>query len=132
MKITISDVAGSVEVRAEKQFFDKKDPTFDEVFMRLMVALEGFTNQMLESVDVPDPKTFREHLYDMMDDSFGKFLRKCFPEINPAEFDLTAAAVVYAQDQIIQKAEKEGKTYDEMLDEYNEMANRYINEKRLN
>lgn len=132
MKITISDVAGEIEMKAEKQFFDKEAPTFDEIFVRLMTAIEGFTNQMLESVDVPDPKTFREHMYDMMDDSFGKLLRKCFPEIDLGEFDLTAAAVVYAQDQIIQKAEKEGKTYDEMLDEYNELANKYINEKRLN
>lgn len=132
MRIIISDVAGSVEIKAEKQFFDNEEPTFDEIYMRLMIAIEGFTNQMLKSVEVPDPKTFREHMYDMMDDSFGKLLKKVFPEINVGDFDLTAAAVVYAQDQIIQKAEKEGKSYEEMLDEYNEIANKYINEKRLN
>ena len=132
MRITITDIADNVEVRCEKQVFDKEDATFDQVFMRLMVALESVTTHMLDNIEVPDPKAFREHMYDMIDDSFGKLLKKCFPEIDVSQFDLTAAAVVYAQDQIIQKAEAEGKTYEEMLDEYNDLANKYINEKRLN
>ena len=132
MKISISDLNGEVEVRTEKQFFDKEEPTFEQVYMRMMLALEGMTKHMLSSVEVPDPKAFHEHLYDMMDDGFAKFLKRVFPDVDPAQFDLTAAAVVYAQDQIIQKAEKEGKTYEEMLDEYNALANKYINEKRLN
>ena len=132
MRIHITDVGDRIEIRAEKHPFEKEEPTFDEIFMRLMVAIEGFTKKMLSQVDVPDPQTFDEHMYDMMDDSFGKLLKKCFPTVDPGHFDLTAAAIVYAQDQIIEKAEAEGKTYDEMLDEYNELANKYINEKRLN
>ena len=70
-------------------------------------------------------------MYDIVDDGFANLLKKVFPEIDVGEFDLTAAAVVYAQDQIIQKAEKEGKTYKEMLDEYEKVADKYIQEKRL-
>lgn len=132
MKITLTDVSDDLEIRVEKQVFDKKDPTFDEIFIRLLAGVESITSHAINSVEVPDPKTFREHMYDMIDDSFGKLLKRVFPEIDLGKFDLTAAAVVYAQDQIIQKAESEGKTYEEMLDEYNELANKYINEKRLN
>ena len=71
-------------------------------------------------------------MYDVLDDGFSNFLSKVFPEIDVNEFNLSAAAIVYAQDQIIQKAEAEGKTYKEMLAEYEAVADKYIKEKRLN
>ncbi len=133
MKITISDVeSGEVELRVDKQVFDKEEPTFEQIYMRMMVGLEGFTKQFLDEVDVPDKQSFREHMYDMLDGGFSQFFKKVFPEIRLGDFDLTAAAIVKAQDEIIQEAESEGKTYEEILDKYNDIANRYVAEKRMN
>ena len=132
MRIIISDTKdGEVYIEFEKNFNEEKGATFSEVYARLMCALEGTITTILEEADIPDKKAYREHMYDIVDDGFANLLKKVFPEIDVGEFDLTAAAVVYAQDQIIQKAEKEGKTYKEMLDEYEKVADKYIQEKRL-
>lgn len=130
MRIIISDTAeGEVLVEFEKTFNEEQGISFGDIYARFMVGLEGAVRTILKEVPVKDKKAFREHMYDVLDDGFGNFLTKVFPEINVGEFDLTAAAVVYAQDQIIQKAEAEGKTYQEMLDEYEAIADAYVKEK---
>lgn len=133
MRIVISDTdTGEVYIEFQKNLTADETVSFREVYSRLMAALEGSITSILNEVEVPDKTAYREHMYDLLDDGFGNLLKKVFPEIDVGKFDLTAAAVVYAQDQIIQKAEKEGKTYEEMLDEYEAIADRYIAEKRLN
>jgi hypothetical protein len=133
MIITIKDVEnGTVEIKVDKQIFDTEEPNFEQVYMRMMVGLEGITKDFLGKIDAPDPKAFRENFYDILDQGFGQFLKKVFPEIKVGDFDLTAAAIVKAQDEIIQEAESQGKTYEEILDKYNDIANKYVNEKRLN
>lgn len=132
MRIIISDTKdGEVLIEFEKTFNEEKGTTFSEVYSRLMVALEGAIKTVINEVPVKDRAAFKDHLYDIIDDGFGNLLTKVFPEINVNEFNLSAAAMVYAQDQIIAKAEAEGKTYQEMLDEYEAIADRYIAEKRL-
>ena len=133
MRVIITDLQpGEVDIRFEKTLAEEPGISFQDVYARLMVALEGTINSFIEKVPAKDKAKFREYLYDLLDDGFGNLLTKVFPEINVNEFNLSAAAVVYAQDQIIQKAEKEGKTYHEMLDEYEKIADKYIAEKRLN
>ena len=133
MRIIVSDtVDGEVYIEFEKNLAKEEDVTFKEVYARLMVALESIIEIILREAPVTDKTAYREHMYDIIDDGFANLLKKVFPEIDVGKFDLTAAAVVYAQDQIIQKAEKEGKTYEQMLDEYEAIADRYIQEKRLN
>jgi hypothetical protein len=132
MRIIITDTNdGEVLIEFEKTFNEEPGASFRDVYSRLMVALEGAITTILNEADVPDKKAYREHMYDMIDDGFGNLLAKVFPEIDVNEFNLTAAAIVYAQDQIIQKAEAEGKTYQQMLDEYEKIADKYIAEKRL-
>ena len=133
MRIIITDLeSGEVNIQFEKNLNDEKGPTFPEVYARLMAAMEGSVNSFLNNVEVPNKERFRESLFDILDTGFGNFLYKVFPEVNPGEFDLTDAAIVYAQDQIISKAEAEGKTYKEMLEEYEAMADAYIDDKRKN
>ena len=133
MRIIVSDtVDGEVYIEFEKNLAKEEDVTFKEVYSRIMVALESIIEIILREAPVTDKTAYREHMYDIIDDGFANLLKKVFPEIDVGKFDLTAAAVVYAQDQIIQKAEKEGKTYEQMLDEYEAIADRYIQEKRLN
>lgn len=132
MRIIISDTDdGEVYIDFEKSLSADEEITFSSVYARLMVALENAIEIILEEAPVTNRKAYREHMYDIVDDGFGNLLKKVFPEIDVNQFDLTAAAIVYAQDQIIQKAEKEGKTYEEMLDEYEAIADRYVSEKRL-
>lgn len=132
MRIIITDTnEGEVMIEFEKNFNEEKETSFREVYARLMCALEGAITTILEEAPVKDKAAFRSHMYDLIDDGFGNLLDKVFPEIDVNEFNLSAAAIVYAQDQIIQKAEKEGKTYQQMLDEYEKIADKYVQEKRL-
>ena len=131
MRIIISDLSeGEVNIAFEKTLADESGANFQAVYERLMVALESVITEVLDKAPATDKKAFREHFYDILDDGFGRLLQKVFPEIDVNEFNLSAAAVVYAQDQIIQKAAEEGKTYHEMLDEYEAIADKYIQEKR--
>lgn len=132
MRIIITDTDnGEVLIEFEKTFNEEPGAAFGDVYSRLMCALEGAIKTVIRETPVNDRKAFTDHLYDIVDDGFGRLLEKVFPDVNVNEFNLSAAAIVYAQDQIIQKAEKEGKTYQEMLDEYEKVADKYIAEKRL-
>lgn len=132
MRIIISDVEnGEVTIDFQKSFHDEEAATFPAVYSRLMAAMDGTINSFLKTVPASDKDAFRAHLYDILEIGFGNFLKKIFPEINDDEFDLTDAAIVYAQDQIIRKAEAEGKSYREMLKEYEALADSYVEEKRL-
>lgn len=134
MQILITDLdTGELDVSFKRNYnSDEPGVHFQDVYARLMAALEGAVNTLIKEIDVPDKQAFRNHLYDVLDDGFGNFLMKVFPEIDVNEFNLSAAAIVYAQDCIIQKAEAEGKTYAEMLEEYEAIADAYIKEKRMN
>ena len=133
MRIIISDISsGEVDIRFEKTFSEEPGANFQEVYSRLMAALEGAIRELIKTTPASDRKAFESHLYDVLDAGFGNLLTKVFPEIDINQFNLSAAAIVYAQDQIINKAEAEGKTYQEMLDEYEAIADKYIQEKRMN
>lgn len=132
MRIIITDTDnGEVYIEFEKQP-GEEGATFSDVYSRLMVALEGAIRTILKEAPATNKEAYRKHMFDMLDTGFTNLLYKVFPEIDPDEFELSAAAIVYAQDQIIQKAEKEGKSYEEMLNEYEAIAEKYIAEKRLN
>lgn len=132
MRIIISDTdTGEVMIEFEKNLNEEPGASFRDVYARLMCALEGAISTILEKAPAVDRQAYRNHMYDIIDDGFANLLEKVFPEIDVNEFNLSAAAIVYAQDQIIEKAEKEGKTYQEMLDEYEKIADKYVQEKRL-
>lgn len=133
MKIIIQDITpGEIDISFEKSLAEENEVSFQDVYERLMVALEAVTKEVIKKTPAKDRQSFKNHFYDILDDGFGRLLEKVFPEVDVNKFNLSAAAIVYAQDQIIQKAEAEGKTYQEMLDEYEAIADKYIQEKRMN
>ena len=56
-------------------------------------------------------------------------MERTFPDIQPREFDLSDAGLLYAQDKIIEDAAKKGITYDEALKKYEEKAKEYVRKK---
>lgn len=77
-----------------------------------------------------DKQLLHETMYDKFDALFAKALADIFPDIKPREFDLLTAAIVKAQDDIINMASEEGITYEQALDKYNQISNDYIAKKR--
>jgi len=104
----------------------EEHPGYDECLYMIITALDGLTRKFLETVKAKDKWKFREGLYDQLDYLFDEFLSEVFPEIKPNEFDLTPAAIVYAQDQIIEEAAKKGITYKEAMEVYEKKAQEYI------
>ncbi len=101
-------------------------PGYDECLHMFLAAMDGITRKFLSTVESKDKWKFREGVYDQLDYLFDAFLTEVFPEIKPNEFDLTPAAIVYAQDKIIEEAEKKGITYKEAMKHYENIAQEYI------
>lgn len=70
-----------------------------------------------------------EDLYDTMDYLFYKFMERTFPDIQPREFDLSDAGMLYAQDMIIEEALKKEISYEEALKQYENKAKEYVKKK---
>lgn len=70
-----------------------------------------------------------EDLYDSIDYLFYKFMERTFPDVQPREFDLSDAGLLYAQDKIIDEAAKKGMTYEEALKHYEAKAKEYVKKK---
>ena len=70
-----------------------------------------------------------EELYDTMDYLFYKFMERTFPDIQPREFDLSDAGILYAQDMIIEEALKKDLSYEEALEQYENKAKEYVKKK---
>lgn len=85
-------------------------------------VLENSTKQVIDDAD----QDTKEYLYDLYDGIFYTFMEKVFPDIQPRDFDLSDAAILYAQDQIIKRAEKKGMTFDEALEWYENKAKEHI------
>ena len=94
--------------------------TADDLIALFLALLEHTVKHLL------DKGADAEEMYDTMDFMFWKFMEKCFPDIQPREFDLSDAALLFAQDQIIDKAAKEGKTFEAAMKEYEDEAKAYI------
>lgn len=101
---------------------------YSEVFATLMQSLEAVTRETVK--DITDAED-REIIFDTIDAAFGQFLRNVFPDIDPHEFDLTDAAIVKAQDEIINDAHKRGITFEQALKEYEDKAKEYIDARKM-
>lgn len=78
---------------------------------------------------VQDHPEDAENLYDVIDALFFRFMERAFPDIQPRDFDLSDAGLLYAQDKIIEEAEKKGITYTEALQAYEDKAKEYVRNK---
>ena len=68
-------------------------------------------------------------LYDSIDALFCTFMERAFPGIQPRAFELSDAAVLYAQDMIIEKANNEGINFNKALKQFEEEAKAYVRQK---
>lgn len=98
--------------------------SFDGIIAFCMSFMEGACKDYL-GVHKDDA----EDLYDSMDCLFYRFMERVFPEIQPRDFDLSDAGLLYAQDMIIEDAAKKGITYDEALRNYEDKAKEYVRQK---
>lgn len=99
----------------------KGKASVDTLVSILLCALESVMLQTIEKGGDP------ERLYDLMDTLFYHFMERVFPDIQPRNFDFSDAAMLYAQDLIIDRADKEGKTFEEVMNEFEEEAKAYVN-----
>ena len=95
--------------------------SFDDVIAFCMSFMESACNGYMEKHPGKG-----EELYDTMDYLFYRFMELVFPDIQPREFELSDAGLLYAQDQIIKRAEKKGITYEEALKQYEDKAKEYV------
>lgn len=130
----ILTVGEDLALKANKTTPDE-EITFDLIFSTLLSAIASYSKLHLEAVKsevtLEDLEAYENDLYDRMDSCFTIALKNIFPGIDPAEFDLSDAAIVYAQDQIINKALDEGKTWEEVKNEYENLAVEYINARKM-
>lgn len=106
--------------------------TFSTAIAMFFGGLEGVVQKALkEFKGSKEAKAlFEEKTYDSLDTFFSILLANLFPNIDPHKFDLTSAAIVKAQDEIIEEAYSKGKTYDEALKAYEEKALEYIKKRK--
>lgn len=118
MQIIINkDEQGVIEVTF------KENVSYDDLINTMLIVMENSTLQVLEAAE---DKEDVEHLYDVLDTLFYNFMLRTFPDIQPRDFDLSDAAILYAQDKIIEEAEKEGISFDEAMKKYEERAKFYV------
>lgn len=98
--------------------------SFDGVIAFCMSFMESSCKDYLKA----NPKD-AEDLYDSIDYLFYKFMERTFPDIQPREFDLSDAGLLYAQDKIIDEAAKKGITFEESLQKYEDKAKEYVRKK---
>lgn len=72
---------------------------------------------------------FLTDLYDSLDALFYTFMERTFPGIQPRDFELSDAAVLYAQDMIIEKANSEGVSFKKALKQFEEEAKAYVRQR---
>lgn len=126
MEIKIVKIGDRVEVECSSGAPETEQLTYDVVVGMLMAALDGATNTFIE--DLNDGQ--KSELYDRLDNVFGGFLKRVFPEIDPEEFTLIEAAIVKAQDEIINDAFERNISLEEALKEYEDKAKAYVEQRR--
>lgn len=98
--------------------------SLDGMIAFCLASMEGACNEILSK----NPEQAVD-LYESMDSLFYTFMKRTFPDIQPREFELSDAAVLYAQDMIIEKAEKDGIPFHKALKKYEEEAKAYVKQK---
>ena len=104
-----------------------KEATYENISAVLFCILENLTLQVKDSIeDEAALHEFSRYLCGACD----QLCYRCFPEdFSESEFELSDAAMLYAEDMIIQMAEKKGMTFEEALKEYEDKAKAYVAER---
>lgn len=115
-RVTFEDVA------------DGESVTYDDLLAIFLSVLENATTQFIKAAKLT--KEQREHLYDVLDSLLFTFMERTFPDIQPRDFDFSDAAILYAQDKIIDEAEKKGISFNEAMEKYEKRAKEYVRQKK--
>ncbi len=119
MQIIINkDEQGVIEVTFNTTENEDKI-SYDDLINTLLIVME---NSTLQIIHASETKEDVEHLYDVLDTLFYNFMTRTFPDVQPRDFDFSDAAILYAQDKIIEEAEKEGISFEEAMNRYEERA----------
>ncbi len=129
MEIKLVKVDDVVEVECNSGPAENERMNYETIVAMLMAGLDGATRTILsENTD----EKLESYLYDRLDGIFGSFLERMFPSVDPDEFTLTDAAIVKAQDEIINEAFVREITLEEALEEYENKAREYVAQRRGN
>ncbi len=123
MKIIIN----TVEDRVDDLKFENAaegEATYEFLTAVLFCIAENLTLQVKE--DIGDDPEQLDQMYDYLAGVCDQLLTRTFPDIQPAGFGLSDAAVLYAEDQIIKRAAKKRITFEEALAEYEQKARDYV------
>ena len=103
---------------------NEKDACYPEVVSSLMGAMEAYCSKILENVSDKE----KQEVHDYMSAVFSVFMQMNFPDT--VDFGLSDAAVIMAQDQIIEQALKDGVPVEEAVAKYNQKAADYYKERK--
>lgn len=108
--------------------FDIKDGKcqLDNLMAIFFQILDAATRKVL----VAAPDEVKEYTYDHINALFELFLRNVFPEAPEGYFELSDAALLYAQDKIVEEAYKKGITFKEALEKFESRAKEYVRQKK--
>lgn len=108
--------------------FDIKDGKcqLDALMAIFFEILDSATKKIL--ADAPDEVV--DFTYDHFNALFELFLRNVFPEPPEGYFELSDAALLYAQDKIVEEADKKGITFEEALEKFESRAKEYVRQKK--
>lgn len=116
------DDGNVVEIIPDKDAKLSLDGTIAFAMSLMETAVKDFGSK-------PENVAHLTDLYDAIDAVFYRFMERSFPGIQPRAFDLSDAAVLYAQDMIIEKADKEGIDFNAALKAFEEEAKSYVRQK---
>jgi hypothetical protein len=126
MKMIINFKDGQIEsVNCPQREDGEETLDYDAVIAACLALMDQATRQLCKGMERED----LEHLYDVLDTLFFRFMERVFPDVQPREFDLSDAGLLYAQDMIIKDANKNNLTYEEALKHYEDKAKSYVRQK---
>ena len=129
MKIILKvDEASLEDIKIEDAA--KGDVTYNNLLAINLSLMEAFTRHFMEEVRKEEPEADFTGLYDDLNTLFDMFLSRTFPEVKPLAMDLSDAAILYAQDKIVEIAEKKGITYEEAMEKFEKRAKEHIRQRR--
>lgn len=119
MKIIIT--TEGTEVLTETQPTNEgEQATLPDVAACFMSSLEAMCSMVMDTAEEAEI----QELHDYMTALFSLFMEKVFP--GRAEFGLSDAALIKAQDDILRDAISKGRPIEEAIEEYNKVADEYI------
>lgn len=94
--------------------------TYENLTAILFCIIENYTKQVLEAA--PDD---HDAIWDYVAGACDNLCIRLFPAPENG-FELSDAAIIYAEDQIIKRAEKKGISFEEALAQYEKKAQEYV------